>query len=165
MNKEQRLRLHVASLIVEQEGQLLMLKKNADRGGEYGLIGGRIEPNESAQQALIRESLEEAGMVLTASKLRLVLVIHRQRLDYTTVHFFFKAEEWSGHIENKEPHKCEHLRWIPIDQLPNNTASVIKVGIKNYRKGIAYDEMGFKKNNPNKANKLKRFGRLKNKTQ
>lgn len=157
MNKDQRLRLHVASLILELNGELLMLKKKENRGGEYGLVGGRIEANESAMQALIREAVEEAGIILDPQKLQLSLIIHRQRIGYTTVHFFFKATEWDGHIENKEPHKCEHLKWVDITQLPENTAPVIKTGIKAYLKGKNYDEMGFKKNNPNKANKLKRF--------
>jgi len=157
MNKDQRLRLHVASLIVEHNGEILMLKKKENRGGEYGLVGGRIEANESAMQALIRESLEEAGIILQPQNLQLVLVIHRQRLNYTTIHFFFKATQWDGHIENKEPHKCEHLKWVDITKLPGNTASVIKTGIKAYLKGKPYDEMGFRRNNPNKADKLKRF--------
>ena len=157
MNKDQRLRLHVASLIVEHNGEILMLKKKENRGGEYGLVGGRIEANQSAMQALIRESLEEAGIILQPQNLQLALVIHRQRLDYTTVHFFFKATEWEGQIENKEPHKCEHLKWVDITKLPDNTASVIKTGVKAYLKGKTYDEMGFRRNNPNKADKLKRF--------
>lgn len=157
MNQNQRLRLHVASLIVEHNGEILMLKKKENRGGEYGLVGGRIEANESAMQALIRESLEEAGIILQPQNLQLVLVIHRQRLNYTTIHFFFKATQWDGHIENKEPHKCEHLKWVDITKLPGNIASVVKTGIKAYLKGKIYDEMGFRRNNPNKADKLKRF--------
>lgn len=144
LKKNERLRLNVASLILERNGEVLMLKKAENRGGEYGLVGGRIEAGESAKQALLRETFEEAGITLDPKDVTLVLTIHRLRMDTPTVHFFFFADRWEGHIHNKEPHKCEHLRWAPFTQLPNNTATVIKRGIEAFVKGETYLELGFK---------------------
>jgi 8-oxo-dGTP pyrophosphatase MutT (NUDIX family) len=46
------------------EGRLL-LERRSDTG-EWGLVGGAIEPGESVAQALFREIREETGLVLPA---------------------------------------------------------------------------------------------------
>jgi len=42
-----------------------------------------------------------------------------------------------------EKDKCDDLRWIDINNIPENTITAEKRAIYNYKNGIAFDEYGF----------------------
>ena len=58
--------------------------------------------------------------------------------------FFFAPAAWQGEITNMEPHKCNDLRWFPLDALPDNTIPYIREAIRCYREGVGYVEWGRK---------------------
>lgn len=66
----------VAALILSHDHKLLMVKKNPSHGGVYlntwHIPGGGVEPNESLEEALVREVYEETGIIHPKNKLRLV---------------------------------------------------------------------------------------------
>ena len=93
---------------------------------------------------MAREAFEEAGIVVDPSDLTLAHVMHRRHLD-ERVSFFFTAEQWSGTPSNKEPDKCDDLRWCPIDSLPEITIPYIVQAIECYRSDIPYSEFGWGK--------------------
>jgi hypothetical protein len=62
----------------------------------------------------------------------------RERIDV-----FIKAEKWNGEIKNMEPHKCDDLRWFPLNALPKNTIPHVKHAIECIQKNIFYSEYGF----------------------
>jgi len=134
----------VVSLILEHEGKLLMLKRPRHKGGNYSLVGGRVEPTESVTHALIRESFEEAGLILKHEDLRMVHVMHRQKNNESIMQLFFYASKWAGTIVNKEPDKCDGLEWFNTDELPINTASAVLLAIILYRQGVAFSEFNWK---------------------
>lgn len=53
--------------IIWKEGQVLIARRNPEKslGGYWEFPGGKIEPNEDAESALIRELKEELGMTLS----------------------------------------------------------------------------------------------------
>jgi 8-oxo-dGTP pyrophosphatase MutT (NUDIX family) len=51
------------SALIEQDGKLL-LERRRDTG-QWGLIGGRVELDESLEQALLKEVREETGLTVT----------------------------------------------------------------------------------------------------
>ena len=48
---------------------------------------------------------------------------------------FFTAEQWQGEIENCEPDKCAGWKWVPIDNLPDNTVSYARKAMLELRAG------------------------------
>ena len=60
--------LHVqigANTIVERDGEVLLVKLNyGPREGRWSLPGGLVEPEETPEQAAIRETEEETGLVV-----------------------------------------------------------------------------------------------------
>ena len=55
-------------LLLEHKGKILLLKQTSRNGGKYTLVGGNVEKYELVKPALVRESMEEAGIELKAKK-------------------------------------------------------------------------------------------------
>ncbi|MBM3191447.1 MAG: NUDIX hydrolase [Chlamydiae bacterium] len=133
-------------LILEKDNEvLLLLRKNTGYGdGYYSLIAGHVDNRESATQAMLREAYEEAGVVLSPKHLQVVHVSHRYSNRYN-VDIFFKCTTWEGSPLNKEPDKCEHLRYFPLNSLPGNLLPELKKVFVEIEKGSPYSEEGFLK--------------------
>lgn len=88
---------------------------NRSRALMWEFVGGKVEPSETREQALIRECREELGVSLT---------VHEPLIDVShvypdiTIHLtLFRAET------DDEPQTLEHhaIRWITEAQLPEYT--------------------------------------------
>ena len=80
--------------------------------GGWEFPGGKVEPGETPQQALIREIIEELD-----TKIKVGELIDTVEYDYPTFHLSmdcFWAEVKAGHLELKE---AEAAKWLTKDQL------------------------------------------------
>jgi 8-oxo-dGTP diphosphatase len=60
----------VGAIITDGDGRLLLIKRgHPPEAGRWSIPGGRIEPGESDQQALVREVREETGLQVVAGEL------------------------------------------------------------------------------------------------
>jgi ADP-ribose pyrophosphatase YjhB (NUDIX family) len=60
----------VGAIITDGDGRLLLVKRgHPPEAGRWSIPGGRIEPGESDQQALVREVREETGLAVTPGEL------------------------------------------------------------------------------------------------
>ena len=74
--------------------------------------GGKVEPGETPQQALVREIMEELDTEIKVGEL-----VDTIEFDYPTFHLSmdcFWAEVTKGHLELKE---AEAAKWLTKDQL------------------------------------------------
>lgn len=82
--------------------------------GGWEFPGGKVEPGETPQQALVREIMEELD-----TEIRVGELIDTIEYDYPTFHLSmdcFWAEVIEGHLELKE---AEEAKWLTKDQLDN----------------------------------------------
>lgn len=119
-------------LILRKENEILLLRRHNTgfANGQYSLIAGCHEAQESITAAIIREAKEEAGIDLRPDWLKMGCVMHI-KLEHPgeRVCFFFKADQWIGDITNCEPDKCDDLRFFPINELPENLIPFVRVAI------------------------------------
>lgn len=129
-------------LILEDQGRLLFLRQTKKNGGRYSLVGGTVEENEFAREALSREALEEAGIMVSPQDMTLVHVLHRHKLkkDETQLMLYFRATRFRGIPESLEPKKFEDVRWLPLESLPDEVSKHTRHVLENIRQGQIYSE-------------------------
>ena len=130
-----------ARLILYHKGQILLLKQTKPNGGNYTLVGGTVESMESARQSLIRESYEEAGIILQEKELRLVHVLHKYGKGVQRIVIYFKAYHWEGELKARETHKFKEAEWFDLDNLPKNLTQTVRKVLEEYRHGNLYSEI------------------------
>lgn len=82
-------------------------------GGTWGLPGGAREPDETAEQAAVREAGEEAGIAPDDVLVRWSSVLEHPDWSYTTV-VADEAHPVEPHVA--DPESLE-VRWVPVDDV------------------------------------------------
>lgn len=131
----------ITRLILENKGEILLLAQTNQNGGKFSLPGGKVEPNESPIEALVRECREEADINIKVENLRLVHVLHRQKAEEAHVVMYFKTIRWHGNLISKEPKKFKKVEWFPLDNLPKKMSKITRSVLDKFHKGVLYSEV------------------------
>ena len=120
------------------------------RDGDYTLIGGHLDGNETVTDALLREAKEESGIVLKKEAVQVAHTMHRNSLKgrnrdgyHEYIDFFLTANRWEGEPRIMEPEKCDNMQWFPLDALPDNTLYYIKDVLQHIQNGVTFSESGW----------------------
>ena len=107
----------VAALIWEGE-KFMICQRPAHKasGLLWEFVGGKVEPGETKEQALIRECREELAVTLSVGNV-FMDVIH----EYSDISVHLTL--FSATIADGVPQKLEHndIRWIAPSEIPNYT--------------------------------------------
>ncbi|MGW8815101.1 NUDIX domain-containing protein [Gordonia terrae] len=88
----------VGALITDEDGRiLLILRRNEPSAGHWSLPGGKVEPGESLDEAVVREVEEETGLAVTVGEPAIQLEIPVGDGRVYEVHDF-RAEIRSGNL-------------------------------------------------------------------
>ena len=130
-------------LFIKEDKVLLARRFNTGyRDGEYSVPAGHLDGGETVSGAAAREAEEEIGIRIEAGDLRFSSVMHRNEGD-ERVDFFVHVQKWSGEPFNAEPDKCDELRWVDVNTLPENTIPYVRRAIANHLSSITFDEVGW----------------------
>lgn len=131
-------------LLLIKDGKILLSRRynTGYEDGNYSVTSGHLEKDETVTQAMVRETKEEAGIDISTADLHCAHVMHRNS-DDSRIDFFFTADKWQGEPINKEPDKCDELKWFPMHSLPLNTVPYVRNAIERYSQGSIYSEFGW----------------------
>jgi len=137
--------LSAVHLFLIREGQILLLRRfnTGYEDGNYSVVAGHLNGNETIKDAMIREAREEVGVEIAPDDLQIVGVMHRVSND-ERIDFFLVARSWSGEVSNWEPHRCDRLAWFDMDCLPENVIPYVEKALANYRRGQWFDSFGWR---------------------
>lgn len=98
------------ALILDENGNVLSVSRR-NKPDDLGLPGGKIDPGEKPEEAVIREAFEETGITIEDP------TFCYERVDVTDgrVAWCFRVTKWTG-----EPRKREdgiEVKWVPLTRL------------------------------------------------
>lgn len=114
------LRHAVVDTIVLKEKEILLVKRAARlvEGGKWGLVGGYVDRDETLEQAVRREVLEETGYsVENVEFLWFIDNPNRPNEDRQNIAFVFvcRVAQKTGEADDES----EEQQWFPLDALPS----------------------------------------------
>lgn len=108
----------VGVLIIKDNKVLLGKRKNSHGDGAWCFPGGHLEFNESWEDCVIRETMEETNITIKNVKFAAATndIFPLENKHYATI--FMRADYDSGEVQIMEPEKCERWDWFEWDKLP-----------------------------------------------
>ncbi|WP_166268532.1 Nudix family hydrolase [Marinobacter caseinilyticus] len=111
--------VHVAVAVIRRQGQVLIARRpdHTHQGGLLEFPGGKVEPGESVQCALVREIAEETGLTVPAASLWPVIGVRHDYGDKRVFLDVWGTDEASGQPQGREG---QDIMWQAIDALQDD---------------------------------------------
>lgn len=115
--------VNVAVAVIHYKDQYLLGFRDATQhqGNRHEFVGGKIEANESAAQALIREVAEETGILLDNNTVVKLGRLHHDYGDKQVILQVYKieltAEQYEQHKHREQGLEGQALTWVSKSQL------------------------------------------------
>lgn len=105
---------------IVKDGKILLQKKSVGRFGEgkWNGPGGKLDPDETPKQGVIREVKEETGLLIIEPEIRGEIDFYfgeKLKPDWST--YIFLATKFAGKIN---PSEEGELRWFNLVEIPYN---------------------------------------------
>ncbi|MDR3501630.1 MAG: 8-oxo-dGTP diphosphatase MutT [Legionella sp.] len=118
------------AIIIDEQQRILVTQRplHASHGGYWEFPGGKLEANELAEQALIREIKEEVG--LDVLKHEFLGEVHHQYAERSVQLFIFLVTQFSGRpicIEGQLAMKWVRLSELNPDEFPEANREVMQL--------------------------------------
>jgi len=106
-----RLLLVVAVALVDADDRVLIAQRpeGKELGGLWEFPGGKLEPGERPEDALIRELREELGIEVKAACLAPLTFASHTYADFHLLMPLFVCRRWDGFVQSRE---AQALKWV-----------------------------------------------------
>jgi 8-oxo-dGTP diphosphatase len=134
-------------VLLRRNQEVLLLKRHNTgyRDGYYSLPAGHLDGGEPAVDAAARELKEEVGVDINPKNLKLVHTQHRvaEEGNHERLNLFFELTSWDGEPQNLELEKSSEIRWVSMNNLPDNMVPELKHMFKHLLAKENYGHFGF----------------------
>jgi 8-oxo-dGTP pyrophosphatase MutT (NUDIX family) len=111
--------LGVRGMVLDQRGRVLLVRHTYVKG--WHMPGGGVERGETAEEAMARELVEEAGVRLTAAPI--LISIHSAHAKFKGDHIvFYRIDAWEPCAATSRGEIAE-IGWFAPDALPEATTA------------------------------------------
>ncbi|GBF53310.1 mutator MutT protein [Microcystis sp. 0824] len=105
--------------VIRDDQDLILIDRRLAKGllgGFWEFPGGKIEGNETVQECIKREILEEIGIDIAVDS-------HLITIDHTYSHFRVNLQVYNCRYLSGQARaiECEEIRWVTIQELDNYT--------------------------------------------
>ena len=105
--------------VIRDDRDLILIDRRLAKGlfgGFWEFPGGKIEGNETVQECIKREILEEIGIEIAVDS-------HLITIDHTYSHFRVNLQVYNCRYLSGQARaiECEEIRWVTIQELDNYT--------------------------------------------
>ena len=100
-----------AAALIDLDGRVLLSKRPRKKvlGGLWEFPGGKLEPNEKPEEALMRELFEELGISTWKSCLAPLTFSYCDYEEFDLLLLLFVCRKWEGQVKAREGQK---LKWV-----------------------------------------------------
>ncbi len=140
MSEAEHVQVKVSVLGFLSDGNKILFQRRYNTGwedGKYTIPSGRIHEGELPIAAMIRELEEEIGVT---AKPKDVEFVYFDYVQDKYVNIFFRINAWEGTPKIMEHDKCDELKWIDLNDLPDNLVGRGKQILEDIQKGVKYAE-------------------------
>jgi len=104
------LTLVVAAALIDDEGRVLLARRPAGKqhAGLWEFPGGKVEPGETPQAALVRELAEELGVTIDATVLEPVSFSESPGARHLVL-LLYRCRRWQGEAQALD---AAEIRWV-----------------------------------------------------
>ncbi len=115
-----KLVLVVACALVDPDGRVLIAQRPQGKtlAGLWEFPGGKVEPGEQPETALIRELKEELGIDVTEACLAPVTFASHAYEDFHLLMPVYVCRRWNGEVEKREHSSIRWVRPVKLREFP-----------------------------------------------
>ena len=129
-------RASTAAFIINSKGELLVARRAKEPAkGTLDLPGGFVDNEETAEEGMVREILEETGLKIGVDKINYLFSIpniyHYSGMDIHTLDLFFRCEVDEGNAIVKAADDAAELFWVPLREV-----YVERFGLRSIRQAV-----------------------------
>ena len=126
--------IHGAAIVLENDQQQVLLGQRPEGksfAGMFEFPGGKLEPGETPEQALVREIEEELAVKVDEASLEPVHFVSHAYPDFHLVMTVFRSTNWQGPVN---PQENQSFVWVDYDALPSYVDKVpgANIGLLHY---------------------------------
>jgi ADP-ribose pyrophosphatase YjhB (NUDIX family) len=111
----------VGALVHDDEGRLLVVRRRHEPGaGLWSVPGGRVEPGETARDAVVRELAEETGLAVVPEDL--AGTVERDGpggVVYVIEDWFAGVAPGTDPADVRAGDDADEARWVPLTDVPD----------------------------------------------
>lgn len=107
-----------AIALMDRAGRLLLAQRPPGKrmAGLWEFPGGKVEPGETPEQALVRECREELALTVAASDLEALTFASHGYDDFHLLMPVYLCRTWQG---DPTPQEGQEVAWVHPDEMPS----------------------------------------------
>jgi 8-oxo-dGTP diphosphatase len=104
----------IAAAVIVQEGRLLLVRRRVTEGAlSWQFPAGQIESDESPEDAAVRETFEETGLVVAARR----ILGDRMHPNTKRQMFYVEADALAGAAHVADPEELDAVAWVKSGEI------------------------------------------------